>query len=182
MKQYNDQRINTILNNLEFDMKKEEEYNYRDIDFEIKELCNNVNKVVDYVSKGFKGKLYLNSNIWNICLDALVEILSIYNLKLVGSERVTEAEEVISVNEYIKRECKKYNLDANTTDDEIKKYYYTLTGLSDDETDVKTVKEKKEYLYENLLDDMIHGNEITQAQAQYFYNHFVENKSKERER
>lgn len=160
LKQYDDQRINTILNNLEFDMKKDEEYNYRDVNFDIKELCNNVDKVVEYVKNGERGKLYLNSNIWNICLDSLVQILSIYNLKLVGSERVTEAEEVVSINEYIKRECEKLNLDSKTTNGENKKH-----------------------LYKDALSRMIKYNNITPEQAKYFYNHFVrEQKEHERER
>lgn len=160
MKQYDDQRINTILNNLEFDMKKDEEYSCRDIDYDIKELCNNVDKVVEYVKNGKQGKLYLNSNIWNICLDSLVEILSIYNLKLVGSERVTESEEVVSINEYIKRECEKLNLDSKITNGENKKY-----------------------LYKDALNKMIKYNNITPEQAKYFYNHFVrEQKEHEREK
>ena len=158
LKQYDDQRINTILNNLEFDIKKDEEYSYRDINYDIKELCNNVDKVVEYVKNGKQWKLYLNSNIWNICLDSLVEILSIYNLKLVGSERVTEAEEVVSINEYIKRECKKLNLDSKIANGENKKY-----------------------LYEDVLSKMIKYNNIKPEQAKDFYNH-VENKPKEIER
>lgn len=181
MKQYNDERINTILNNLEFDMKKDEEYHYRDIECDIKVLYQNVDKVVNYVSKGFKGKLYLNSNIWNICYETLVKILELYNLKFFGSDKATEYEEVVNINEYIKRKCKKFNLTPNVTDEQIKDYYYTLTGLTDEETDVKTVKSKKEYLYNYILNDMIKNFEITQEQAKNFYSNFVEDKHKEKD-
>ncbi len=100
LKKYEDERINTILSNLELEMKHDEEYCYRDIDCDMKELCDNIDKVVEYVKNGKQGKLYLNSNIWEICYQALSDILELYELQFIGSDKITEQEEIVKLIDY----------------------------------------------------------------------------------
>lgn len=186
MKVYEDDRINTILSNLEFDIKKEEEYNYRDIESDLKEVCDSVDKIVNYVDNGYKGKLYLNSNVWQICYEAVADVLKLYDLKFKGSEKVTESEEIITVNEYIEQELKKFNLSANTSNKEIENYFIALKGYT---PDIKmTNLEKREYLFNYLLDDMQKNNEITAEQRQKYEKENLskillqKSKNKDRER
>ena len=171
MKVYKDERINTILSNLEFDMKKDEEYNYRDVDSDLKEVCNSIDNVLDYVDNGYKGKLYLNSNIWQVCYEALVHVLNLYDLKFIGSEKVTEREEIITVNEYIEKELQRFDLYSETSNKEIENYYFTLKEYK---PDIKmTNLQKREHLYKYLLDNMQKKGKITEEQRQKYEKEFL---------
>ncbi|MDO5002750.1 MAG: hypothetical protein Q4E39_00780 [bacterium] len=97
MKKYEDERINYLLEQLQEDIKLDEESCYRDIDCDLNELYKNIDKVVDYTKNGCKGDLYLNSNIWETCYYTLSQVLKLHNLKFVGSDKTTETEKVIHV-------------------------------------------------------------------------------------
>ncbi len=163
MKEYKEEKINTILSNLELDMKHDDEYSYRDIDSELKEVYENIDKIVDYVDNGFNGKLYLNSNIWLPCYEALTDILNIYNLKFIGSDKVTEQEEVISITEYINNRFKELNLTTDTPDDIIQGFYISSYGLSVDVI-MTPIEEKRKTLYTNILNELEKNKEITHEQ------------------
>ena len=60
-------------------------------------LMEDIDKTLKYVENGYKGKLYLNSNMWYICQETLTNILALYGLKLVGTDKCTENEEVIVI-------------------------------------------------------------------------------------
>lgn len=101
LKQYEDERINKELANMFKMAVKDEEYQDR---FEIGEdfniLINNIDKTLDYVKSGYIGELRLNSNIWEICHQAMVRILRLFNLKFIG-ERTTkygEYELIVPIN------------------------------------------------------------------------------------
>ncbi|MDO5571837.1 MAG: hypothetical protein Q4F97_10310 [Bacteroidales bacterium] len=97
MKKYEDKRINEFLNDLESTIKLDEEYSYRDIEYDLNTLYENIDKIVAYVKNDYKGDLYLNSNVWNPCYDTLVKVLRINNLKLIGCDKVTEKEQVVFI-------------------------------------------------------------------------------------
>ncbi len=99
MKKYKDERINYLLEQLQEDIKLDDESSYRDIECDLNELYKNIDKVVDYTNGGCKGNLYLNSNLWEICRYTLSQILKLYDLKFIGSDKVTERERVIKINE-----------------------------------------------------------------------------------
>lgn len=172
MKQYNDSRINTILANLELEMKHDDEYSYRDIDYEWKEVYKNVDKIVAYVSNDYKGNLYLNSNIWQPCLESIDEILKIYNLKFIGSDKITEHEKVISADEYISNQLEKMNITPNTPDDLIQGYFLSINGLSANSI-MTSPEEKREYLYNYTLDLIENNCGITHEQRLNYVSKYL---------
>ena len=102
LKTYTDERINKELKKCIVKAVKDNEFelrydkNYGMEDFAI--LLDNIDKMLKYVNNGYKGELRLNSNIWYVCLDTLENILALYDLKLVGEQKVTEEELVIPIN------------------------------------------------------------------------------------
>lgn len=86
------------------------------------------------------------------------------------------------VNKYILEECAKFNLTENITNKEVNMYYEQLTSINDDNI---SVKDKKIYLYDYLVNDMIKDGEITQQEGKDFMKQIEKqekNKSKERSR
>lgn len=61
-------------------------------------LFEGIDKTLEYVNGGKVGKLFLNSNMWYVLNDALVSVLALYDLKLIGNEKITEHEEVVPIN------------------------------------------------------------------------------------
>lgn len=87
-----------------------------------------------------------------------------------------------NVNKYILEECAKFNLTEKTTNQEIEKYYKILTSLDDNDL---SIKEKRIYLYNYLVNDMIKNNEVTEQEGKKFIEKIekqIKGKSKERER
>lgn len=144
-------------------MKYDEEYSYRDIDCELREVYKNVDKIVAYVNNEFKGDLYLNSNIWQPCYEALVGILRLYDLKFIGSDKVTENEKIVNVNDYINNQLKKMNITQDISDDLVQGYFLSITGLNASAI-MTSPDEKRKYLYKYVLDSMENHNEITHEQ------------------
>jgi len=60
-------------------------------------LTDNIDKVLEYVNNDYQGELYLNSNIYYVCLDCLVSILRMFGLQLIGEQTVTEHEKVVRI-------------------------------------------------------------------------------------
>ena len=181
MKQYDDERINNILSKLRKDIQFDNEHEYRDIDYDLSELYRNVDKIVEYVKSDFKGKLYVNSNIWDVCCESMLEILNLYDLKLVSFDKVKEENDVVKVNDYIKSQFNTFGLNEKTTNKQIQQFYKTVTGLSSKNM---SVKQKKKYLYDYFLDDMVKNHEISLQQRKKFEKEFNNDikKSKNMER
>lgn len=98
LKHYNNENINRELRKMFEKAVKDDEYVERfecGGDFEV--LMEDIDKTLKYVENGYKGKLYLNSNMWYICQETLTNILALYGLKLVGTDKCTENEEVIVI-------------------------------------------------------------------------------------
>ncbi len=83
MKKYEDERINFLLEQLQEDIKLDNESSSIDVNSVLNQLYVNIDKVVDYTKNGCKGDLYLKSNIWENCYYTLSQILGLYNLKLI---------------------------------------------------------------------------------------------------
>ena len=157
-------------------MKHDEEYSYRDIDEEWKEVYKNVDKIVDYVNNDNKGNLYLNSNMWQPCYEALCSILNVYSLKFIGSDKITEHEKVISADEYISNQLKKMNITPNTPDDLMQGYFLSIRGLSADSI-MTSPKEKREYLYNYALDLIEKKCNITHEQRLNYASKYLKSSS-----
>ena len=98
LKHYNNENINKELRKMFERAVKDDEYVERfehGGDFEV--LMEDIDKTLKYVENGYRGKLYLNSNMWYICQETLINILALYGLKLIGTDKCTENEEVIVI-------------------------------------------------------------------------------------
>ena len=98
LKHYNNENINKELRKMFERAVKDDEYVERfehGGDFEV--LMEDSDKTLKYVENGYRGKLYLNSNMWYICQETLINILALYGLKLIGTDKCTENEEVIVI-------------------------------------------------------------------------------------
>lgn len=124
LKHYNNEDINRELRKMFEKAVKDDEYVERfecGGDFEV--LMEDIDKTLKYVENGYRGKLYLNSNMWYICQETLINILAFYGLKLVGTDKCTENEEVIVIRkplrEKIFEKMREYgwNLGDNTNKD-----------------------------------------------------------------
>lgn len=124
LKHYNNENINRELRKMFEKAVKDDEYVERfecGGDFEV--LMEDIDKTLKYVENGYKGKLYLNSNMWYICQETLTNILALYGLKLVGTDKCTENEEVIVIKrpfrEKVFEKMREYgwNLGDNTNKD-----------------------------------------------------------------
>lgn len=101
LKTYDDERINKELKKClinavaddEFDLRYDEKYGL--CDFNI--LLDNIDKIISYVKNGYKGELRINSNIWEVCLETLGNILDLYDLEWAnkGFREITEEELVV---------------------------------------------------------------------------------------
>lgn len=101
LKHYKDERINKALADMFQVAVKDEEYQDRfecGGDFEILTEC--IDKTLEYVKDDYQGELRLNTNIWWVCQETLVRILSLFGLRLIGEERVSEAELVVRTDGY----------------------------------------------------------------------------------
>lgn len=97
MKTYQDERINKLIKK-SFEMAtKDEEWNIRFLD-EWNILFEDIDKMLEYIKNGKQGRLFVNSNIWWVLQETLVQVLELYNLKLIGTDKVTDEEEVISIS------------------------------------------------------------------------------------
>lgn len=86
------------------------------------------------------------------------------------------------INEYIFKECAKFGLTAKTTNKQIIQFYKQITLLDNEKV---PIKDKKIYLYNYLVNDMVKDKEITQEQGEAFINKIkqqIKSKSKERSR
>ena len=124
LKHYNNENINRELRKMFEKAVMDEEYLDRfECGGDFKILMDDIDKTLKYVEGGYKGTLYLNSNIWYVCQETLVHILALYGLKLVGTDKCTENEEVIVIKrpfrEKIFNKMKEYgwNLGDNTNKD-----------------------------------------------------------------
>ena len=124
LKHYNNEDINRELRKMFERAVKDEEYLYRfECGGDFKILMENIDKILKYVESGYKGTLYLNSNIWYVCQETLVNILALYGLKLIGANKCTENEEVIIIRNPLKEKIFKkmreygWNLGNNNDED-----------------------------------------------------------------
>ncbi len=97
IKIYKDERINEIIKH-SFDVAfQDEEWTkgLRSIE-EWNILYDDIDEMLNYINNGKQGKLFLNSNMWWVLQNALVDILGVYNLELIGERNDDgEKEEVV---------------------------------------------------------------------------------------
>ena len=120
-KEYKDERINELI-------KKSFELAVRDDEWKLRYLqewnilFEDIDKMLEYVENGYKGELRVNSNMWYILQETLTRILALYDLRLIGEEKVSENELVVpiskngNIKEKIFNKMKEYgwNLGDNT--------------------------------------------------------------------
>lgn len=102
IKYYENEKINKeLINMLErgFTKDREEFVERLEIGEDFIILNENIDKILDYVKGGYKGELYLNSNIYWLCWDCMATVLRMFGLKLIGEETVTEHEKVVFIRE-----------------------------------------------------------------------------------
>ena len=135
-KEYKDERINELI-------KKSFELAVRDDEWELRYLqewnilFEDIDKMLEYVENDYKGELRVNSNMWYILQETLVKILALYDLQLIGKEKVNENELVVPISkigdikEKIFNKMKEYgwNLEYNTNKDFDKVYNYHYNNL-----------------------------------------------------
>lgn len=97
IKEYKDERINELIKKSFERAVKDDEWQIRYLQ-EWNILFEDIDKMLKYVENGYKGELRVNSNMWYILQDTLVEVLALYDLELVGEEKVSENELVIPTN------------------------------------------------------------------------------------
>lgn len=96
-KEYKDERINELI-------KKSFEIAVRDDEWELRYLqewnilFEDIDKMLEYVENGYKGELRVNSNIWWVLQETLVKVLELYDLQLIGEEKVSEDELVVPIS------------------------------------------------------------------------------------
>ena len=96
-KEYKDERINELI-------KKSFELAVRDNEWKLRYLqewnilFEDIDKMLEYVENGYKGELRVNSNMWYILKETLVRILALYDLQLIGEEKVSENELVVPIS------------------------------------------------------------------------------------
>ena len=96
-KEYKDERINELI-------KKSFELAVRDNEWKLRYLqewnilFEDIDKMLEYVENGYKGELRVNSNMWYILQETLVRILALYDLQLIGEEKVSENELVVPIS------------------------------------------------------------------------------------
>ena len=96
-KEYKDERINELI-------KKSFELAVRDDEWKLRHLqewnilFEDIDKMLEYVENGYKGELRVNSNMWYILQETLTRILALYDLRLIGEEKVSENELVVPIS------------------------------------------------------------------------------------
>ena len=96
-KEYKDERINELI-------KKSFELAVRDDEWKLRYLqewnilFEDIDKMLEYVENGYKGELRVNSNMWYILQETLNRILALYDLRLIGEEKVSENELVVPIS------------------------------------------------------------------------------------
>lgn len=123
MKIYSDERINELIKKSFEIAVKDEEWEVRFLN-EWNILFENIDKILAYVENGKQGKLFVNSNIWWVLQETLMKILDLYDLKLIGADKVTEEEEVVSK----KSKCN-CGLKCNLCDEDMTHYNYNGTFI-----------------------------------------------------
>lgn len=96
IKEYKDNRINELIKKSFEVAVRDDEWNIRYLQ-EWNILFEDIDKTLEYVENGYKGELRLNSNIWWVLQETLVQVLKLYGLELVGEERVSENELVVPI-------------------------------------------------------------------------------------
>ena len=109
----------------------------------------------------------------------MLDILKIYDLKLVPFEAVTEENEVVKVNDYIKNQFNIFGLNERTTDEQIQQIYENVVGIKSENM---SVKQKKKYLSNYLLNEMVEKYKISLEQKEKFEKEFFKNKDIDKER
>lgn len=96
MKEYKDERINEIIKYSLQVAYKDEEWTkgLRSIE-EWNILYDDIDKTLNYVNNGKQGKLILDSNMWWVLQNALIDILGLYGLELIGERDDNYMEEVV---------------------------------------------------------------------------------------
>lgn len=115
VKKYENEKINEIIEySFEVAFKDEEwEKGLRNIE-EWDILYDDIDRILDYVNNGKQGKLMVNSNMWWVLQNALVDILGLYELDLIGERNSDDMEEVIVKDaKYIK--CLVKYIDENSS-------------------------------------------------------------------
>ena len=95
-KQYKDDRINELIKKSFEIAVRDDEWNIRNLQ-EWNILFEDIDKTLEYVENGYKGELRLNSNIWWVLNETLYQVLALYDLTLIGEDRVSENELVIPI-------------------------------------------------------------------------------------
>lgn len=161
LKHYKDERINKELAEMFKMAVRDEEYQDRfecGGDFTILMEC--IDKTLEYVKGGYQGELRLNSNIWWVCQEALVRILALFDLRLIGEDKVTEAELVIRMEGYrAVRVVDCYN-NNNTYDTIMLNNKHTIIDFQAEVNRIKYLKSKEisqygddwEIIKENISD------------------------------
>ncbi len=96
-KEYKDERINELI-------KKSFEIAVRDDEWKLRYLqewnilFEDIDKMLEYVENGYKGELRVNSNIWWVLQETLVKVLELYDLQLIGEEKISENELVVPIS------------------------------------------------------------------------------------
>ena len=92
-----EERINELI-------KKSFEIAVRDDEWKLRYLqewnilFEDIDKMLEYVENGYKGELRVNSNIWWVLQETLVKVLELYDLQLIGEEKVSEDELVVPIS------------------------------------------------------------------------------------
>ena len=96
-KEYKDERINELI-------KKSFELAVRDDEWKLRYLqewnilFEDIDKMLEYVENGYKGELRVNSNMWWVLQETLFKVLELYELELIGEEKVSENELVVPIS------------------------------------------------------------------------------------
>lgn len=95
-------------------------------------------------------------------------------------DKVKEEFQNRDVNKYILEECANFNLTDKITNQEVKEYYKQITLLDNDKL---SINDKKIYLYDYVVTDMIRNKDITQQEGEVFMKQISKQiKSKQKER
>ena len=92
-----DERINELI-------KKSFELAVRDDEWKLRYLqewnilFEDIDKMLEYVENGYKGELRVNSNMWWVLQETLFKVLELYDLELIGEEKVSENELVVPIS------------------------------------------------------------------------------------
>lgn len=95
IKEYENEKINEIIKHSFEVAVNDSEWNIRFLT-EWNTLFRDIDDMLVYIKNGRQGRLFVDSNMWWVLQNALIDILDLYDLQLIGERTEDYTEEVVA--------------------------------------------------------------------------------------